>query len=119
MVGFRNRAFRVVAINEILVTVTALDSAHTWEMFYSDLQPIPLFPNILSALGFVAAGNGGLYILDGIQWQYRYEEKTNRHECFLIVDVAAGIQKGVVAHFVHEMQNIYRLYLGQELEVRL
>ncbi len=125
-----NKISRWVLV-EILdrTNVITHDMGHSLVLSYSDIQPIPLTPEILGKCGFDVwdrklstehskeVGNDG-FKLKSI---YKKEYKSNQ---FLLVGNGAYDELGEtdlseVCKNLHQLQNLYFALTNQELEIKL
>jgi len=115
---------QVKEIKEQYLTASSLSgSATNLVLHYDsfDLQPIPLTPEILEACGFKKMSDGsndylGLATYNGI------EKGILRFYDLDVKAVALFVKENMIGtnlYYLHQLQNIYYLLTGRELEIKL
>ena len=79
-----------------------------------DYEPIPLSPEILEKCGFnkKTYGGAGLFYVNGL---VHISEYLNYLNC----DPYGSVENSVSVQYLHQLQNLFYVLTGQELEIKL
>lgn len=83
-----------------------------FEQSPDDFQPIPLTPEILKKAGFVKEG-----LRYSKDWVYLWQDGNNI--VFALAEMQEAIGTFLPVKFVHQLQNLYFAFTGEELEINL
>ena len=81
---------------------------------FGEIEPIPLTPEILEKCGFnkKTYGGAGLFYVNGL---VHISEYLNYLNC----DPYGSVENSVSVQYLHQLQNLFYVLTGQELEIKL